>query len=98
MPHARRTDPRTSHEAASSVKNLTDTKRAIVLLVTAEPMTDDTLVHVYQTMARLELAPSASESGIRSRRAELVRDGLLIDSGARQKLSSGRNAIVWAVA
>lgn len=98
MPAARLTDPQTSHDAADSVNNLTATKRAILRLIQAEPMTDDTLIGTYMTMARLELAPMASESGIRSRRAELVRQGVVKDSGERQVLRSGRKAVVWQVA
>lgn len=97
MPHARKTDPTTSFEAAGSVNNLTQTKRIILRLVESQSMTDDKLIDLYRTMTELELAPRASESGIRSRRAELVTAGLLKDSGERQKLRSGRNAIVWQV-
>jgi hypothetical protein len=35
-----------------------------------------------------------SSSGIRTRRNELVRKGLLQDTGDRRKLKSGRHAIV----
>jgi hypothetical protein len=94
MPHARLTDPQTSHEAAESVGNLTATKEAI-LKALARPGTDVDLVERYQNLRN---APRASESGIRSRRAELVRDGLVQDSGDRVRLASGRNAIVWQVA
>jgi hypothetical protein len=68
------------------------------MIIEAEAMTDDTLIGTYQTMARLQLAPTASESGIRSRRAELVRQGVVKDSGERQVLRSGRKAVVWTVA
>lgn len=94
MPAARHTDPQTSHDAAESVDNLTATKQAI-LRVLARPRTDVDLVEAYMNYRN---APRASESGIRSRRAELVAAGLVIDSGQRVKLASGRNAIVWQVA
>jgi hypothetical protein len=100
MPRARNTDPKTSHEAAASVKNLTRTQEYIMLLFKAkcELMTDEQLVAWYRWAEANMLAPTASESGIRSRRAELVREGYLFDSGSREKLKSGRNAIVWGVA
>lgn len=91
MPNARTTDPQTSHEAAASVNNLTATKEAI-LKALVRPRTDVDLVDAYRN---LKGAPTASESGIRSRRAELVAAGLIVDSGARTKLPSGRSAIIW---
>ena len=97
MPHARTTDPITSHEAAASVRNLTATQQVIMDLYKRinRPMTDNQLVGWYAWAVSNFDAPSASESGIRSRRAELTRTGKLRDSGERTKLSSGRNAIMW---
>ena len=95
MPHARYTDPSTSHAAASSVQNITETQQAILQLLTLHPMTDQELVPWYQNQL---IAPRASESGIRSRRAELVEQGLVKDTGARKKLESGRSAVVWTAA
>lgn len=91
MAHARTTDPLTSHEAAASVQN-EQTIRYWVLKLLDRPRTDVELVEVYGKMKR---APRASESGIRSRRAELVADGLVQATGARVKLPSGRFANVW---
>ena len=95
MPNARTSDPHPSREAAASVSNVTETQQVIISLLTVESMTDEMLVTAYQSTL---FAPQASESGIRSRRAELVRRGAVVDTGARRKLQSGRNAIVWAVA
>ena len=97
MPHARTLDPSTSHQAAASVGNLTDTKRAILILLQTA-MTDNEMIQRYQANAHAGFVPMASESGIRSRRAELVADGFVEDSGAREKLPSGRNAILWVKA
>lgn len=94
MAHARTTDPQTSHEAAASVHN-ENTIRYWVLKLLDRPRTDAELVEVYGMM---KYAPRASESGIRSRRAELVADGLVEPTGARVKLASGRFANVWQVA
>jgi len=93
MPHARNTDPRTSHEAATSVKNLTLTQQAIVNLL-ASPMADEELVERYRLRTRAGLAPMASESGIRSRRHELAERGLVKAVG-ETKTASGRKALVW---
>jgi hypothetical protein len=93
MPKARKTDPQTSHDAADSVKRVTDTQ-LYILQALRRPRTDIQLVEAYSKIGK---APRASESGIRSRRAELVRKGLVMDSGVKQVLPSGRNAIVWAL-
>jgi hypothetical protein len=95
--HARSTDPQTSHDAAKSVRKITGTQNTILLLLGIEGMTDVDLVSAYQKMnlTSPETAPRASESGIRSRRAELVARGLVQDSGDRVKLDSGRFATVW---
>jgi hypothetical protein len=94
MPLARHTDPATSHAAAESVQNVTQTQEYILKALT-RPRTDLELVEAYRN---LKEAPRASESGIRSRRSELVARGLVIDTGDRVKLPSGRLAAVWAKA
>lgn len=95
MPAARHTDPHTSHDAAASVKDITATQAAILKLL-AIPHTDADLVWYYQQ--GWNDTPRASESGIRSRRADLVKLGLVVDTGRRKKLPSGRYAIVWKAA
>lgn len=94
MPFARHTDPQTSHDAAKSVKDVSKTQEAILTCLTW-PRTDDELIDVYYGMADANGWKQASPSGIRSRRAELVRRGLVEDTGGRIKLPSGRFAIVW---
>jgi hypothetical protein len=91
--HARKTDPTTSHEAAASVGNITNTQKVILHLL-QKPMTDVELIESFYKSVNRSLV-WASESGIRSRRSELVQAGLVADSGTREKLPSGRNAIVW---
>ena len=93
MPNARNTDPKTSHDAAESVTNLTQTQ-ATILRVLQRPRTDTQLIEAYRKLKR---APLASESGIRSRRAELVDKGLVVDSGNRGLTPFNRQSIVWAV-
>jgi hypothetical protein len=91
MPHARTTDPETSHEAARSVTNITPLKQEILQRLMT-PMSDQLLYELLDRTSDLVV----TESGVRSRRAELVQAGLVKDTGARQKLKTGRNAIVWA--
>ena len=96
MPKARLTDPKTSHLAAESVENVSETKKIILTwLATNYGLTDVALVKAYNGLNK---ARRSSESGIRSRRAELVAAGLVVDTGDRVKLPSNRLAIVWAVA
>ena len=90
-PRARRTDPKTSHDAADGVRDVTATQD-YVLRALRRPRTDVELVEAYRNFKR---APRASESGLRTRRSELVRRGLVRDSGRRIVLESGRAAIVW---
>lgn len=90
MPHARTTDPETSHEAAQSVTNITPLKQEILQRLMT-PMTDTDLYQLLSTSSRLIV----TESGVRSRRSELVQAGLVIDTGERVKLATGRKAIVW---
>lgn len=108
--HARQSDPDTSHEAAASVGNLTGRQGAILRFLenNLEKMmamgnlrkshfTDFTLVQAYQERFKtmIDGYPNQSDSGIRTRRKELVERGLIEDSGMRVKMPSGRKAIVW---
>jgi hypothetical protein len=96
MPHARTTDPITSHQAAASVTNLSATKNFILWLFDKFAyLTDEELyAHYCRYMASGD-APMASASGVRTRRSELTETGYLVDSGIRGKTASGRNAITW---
>lgn len=91
MPHARSTDPQTSHDAARSVSNLKIVQDKICELLTT-PKTDSALIHDYE---RLEDAPRASQSGLRTRRAELVDAGRVRATGDYETLPSGRRATLW---
>lgn len=95
MPYARHTDPTTSHQAAASVNlnSMTATKKMIYAIL-QEPFTDEQVAELYENAVRLGLAPRASLSGIRSRRNELYREGL-IEAVAYGKTVSNRRAIIW---
>lgn len=103
-PQARTTDPETSHAAAASlsVETVRRSQDAVLRLIEASMqrgMTDAELEEAYPTFHRhtpLEF-PKQSPSGLRTRRHELVERGLVMDSGERRALPSGRTAIVWRV-
>ncbi len=97
---ARRTDPDTSHAAAASVKELTKKQKAVlaILRVLTESMggaTDEQIADAYQTNLPWERLPEQSDSGLRTRRSELVRKGVVVDSGERRRNRAGRQCAVW---
>lgn len=96
-PRARRTDPGTSHAAAKSVRNQTDThERILELFEMYGDATDEDLFIYWGQLASLrDDWPTISPSGLRSRRAELVALGLVVDTGRKDKTSTGRACIVW---
>ena len=88
---ARHGDPDTSWAAAQSqtpAKLRESQKTVYRRLFRHGPMTDTDLVRVVAGL---------SPSGIRTRRRELVDLGLVVDTGDRVTLPSGRKSIVWAV-
>lgn len=92
-PRARRTDPKTSHAAARSVRNVGVLhKRILDALRAYGPMHDRALIH------RLTVAfpaSKASASGIRSRRSELVALGYVEASKVMKKLENGNRSKIW---
>ena len=93
-PVARRTDPGTSWAAAESVRNVRESQwRVYLALVDSDGMTDEQLI----ALARVEGWPM-SDSGIRTRRCELVDLGWVCDTGERQTTAANRQTIVWGVA
>ena len=96
--HARRTDPQTSHDAARSIgaPELRLSLSAVLdVIADRGPMDDRALIAAYFRDIDTGVRPMQSESGIRSRRAELVDRGLVRDTGERVTLPTGRKAIVW---
>lgn len=92
IPLARRTDPHTSHEAAESLARRATQRRTVLMILRGLPegVTDEELVSL--------IGANLSPSGVRTRRHELVEQGLVVDTGIRRKTNSGRSAIVWAAA
>jgi hypothetical protein len=93
---ARKSDPVTSHEAADSVKNLTATKEGILIALGSRSMSDSQIAWEYNRSVLSNKAPMASESGLRSRRSELVADGL-VEADGFGKTPFGRRTILWRV-
>jgi hypothetical protein len=100
--NARKTDPITSKEAAASIRSdaIRRSQAAILgMLKRYGPMYDQQLIDrylYYQTLNGGDVdVPPQSESGIRTRRSELVAKGLVEDSGEKTLLTSGRRTIIW---
>ena len=92
-PRARSSDPWTSHAAAHSVSNVfvRASQQAVLRVLRQQgPMHDQRIIHHVKASGF-----KASNSGIRSRRSELVFLGLVRNSGKTVRLSSGRNSIIW---
>ena len=84
----------TSQAAAKSASISMTPKRLAVLDAFKRwgPMTDEQLSKCY---AMTRGAPAQSESGLRTRRSELVRMQQLRNSGSTRQMSTGRQATVW---
>jgi hypothetical protein len=63
-------------------------------------LTDEELCEHYHawTRANPDGYPRQSDSGLRTRRAELVALGLLMNSGKKGRTQAGRPCIVWCLA
>lgn len=96
--HARNTDPETSHMAADSV-DVGRTKRLILDALRVlrekgeEPVKADRL-----TLFILSFGNNVSGSGVRSRLAELIRDGLVEVADMKGVTPSGRKCRRYRIA
>lgn len=63
-------------------------------------MTDTALIQRYRLLHGIEPGafPQQSDSGIRTRRKELVTAGIVVDTQVRKRLPSGRQSVVWGLA
>jgi len=87
QPRARNTDPETSRQGPRTVR-IAGHRLEVLALLRQRPRTDEEIV--------ASLSGQMSASGARTRRAELVRAGLVRDSGHRRRGASGRRMTVWA--
>ena len=101
-PRARATDPQTSHRAAERAENTLTLKQLAVLDLFRwlEPFVitpiDERVVFEYRQRRHVvDWYPAQSESGLRTRRHELVERGYLEDSGEKGKTSGGSPSIRW---
>ena len=95
----RRSDPWTSHEAAQSIswEALRKSEQSVLWVLRVygkKGLTDPQLIDLYEKARIADGLAQQSESGIRSRRAELVKKGLVEERG-HARLPSGRRAIIW---
>lgn len=111
IPHARTTDPETSHEAAASVKPVTISATRLAILRYLNFYGDEDYYQrdIYGSSvadrcidegiaAYLEAQHiQCSRSGVSTRRLELQRAGLVKDSGAFGATKGGRRAIAWRI-
>lgn len=97
--HARTSDPDTSRVAAFAVDDATEVQRRVYALHRQHPegLTDEQLIALY---ARDYAGARSLESKAspRKRRSDLTNAGVLVDSGERRMLTSGRRGVVWKVA
>lgn len=93
---SRRDDPDESRWAAEKI-NLTPNRNYVIVAFNkiGAPMTDEELVTVYHTLSGLGIVGPQSDSGIRTRRGELVRMGILRQHPENGTTVSGNTARRW---
>lgn len=95
-PVARATDPGTSWAAAGSVRNQTQVHRFLIsLLRQFGPMTDEEIAHRWKHQQVEWDLPLTSDSGLRTRRKELVDMGVAEATGEERRTKSNRKTKVW---
>lgn len=96
---ARRSDPSTSHDAASKLNgaDLSKQKAAILELLAEEPRDDHALTVAYFNLADKRDWPITDPDSIRKRRAQLKNAGKVQAAGTTVG-HTGREVTVWAVA
>jgi hypothetical protein len=101
IPKARTSDPDTSHLAAASITEhqVTAVQQSIIDVLHHYGAATDEQIAERHTQLRVAAGWSrVSPSGLRSRRAELVAAGIVIDTGRRGITSAGRATIIWGLA
>lgn len=94
----RKTDPKTSHEAAERARKKAPVIRDVVLRVVREhqPLTHDELIAEYRSLILAEPdTPRASDSGIRTRVSELCRAGCITSDKDDGVSNFGNGAKRW---
>lgn len=98
--HAHAGDHETSHRAARSVTGMSEKRSALLrcFMHAGIPMSDEQAAEAYESNRTAWAWPEQSASGLRTRRAELVQLGHLIDSGQLGVTDAGRPCILWRLA
>ena len=92
---ARNSDPDTSWEAADSITEIPRRQAEVLQIIEMlGPICDYDLQLAHRMVDGLM---PQSPSGLRTRRSELVALGLVVDTGDRKRLPSGRRAILWDI-
>lgn len=94
VPHSRWNAPDTSRQAAESIslERVSEVQHKILTLLKIHgPMSDQQLVERFDGC----WPSSATDQSVRSRRGELVRKGLVVDTGRRSTTKYGRSCVVW---
>lgn len=95
----RTTDPETSAKAIEPVTEASLNRKQESVLEALRRLgnraCDQEMIYHYQN--NMHDLPQQSESGLRTRRKELVTQGKVADIGLRVHTESGREAIVWSV-
>jgi predicted ArsR family transcriptional regulator len=86
-PAARRTDPRTSHEAAASAKDLQARHHRIILACLRD--------HGPASKDRIASLTNLTGTQVARRTTELERAGLIRDTGDKARSTAGRAERVW---
>jgi len=95
MINARITDPITSKEAAASVQHISEKMQIIVDILRTGAKDETEIAEAYNFKVRMGQAPMSSPSGLRTLRANLVKMGVIEESGKYSKTPSGRRSIIW---
>ena len=85
---SRHSSPDTSRQGPDPLR-MTENRSSVLKTLSRRPLTDIELVQA--------MSSKMSPSGTRTRRSELVRMGLVKDSGRRKPGPTGRTHIVWEV-
>jgi len=94
--HARRSDPETSREAAKSVLGIRDSQWLIWhTLLRTGPRPDHLLVIAAELTHRETFGSRITPQSVRSRRAELVKLGLVEFTGKYSQTPNGGKTRVW---
>lgn len=95
-PRHRLNDPLTSQLAAEG-SNVTDSRLAVLLMLHDRTRTDEEIAADWARLVARTGVVNYSPSRLRTARFELVRLGLVTDTGREGRTSSGRRCGVWAI-